>query len=602
MRFSWRRLMASLLGVSLASCSGATMLPSQPAARLAEAAARSSFPATIRIIVPRHRHHRSHYISPATKGMTIVFAGPTALHETIGLTPTSPGCTPVTNGVACTVKVTLKACPSKANCYSGSVTTYDNVTCGKTCVIPTGAHTLSADQHIAFSIGAGKSNTIGLTLDGIPVTASIVPSVTSTLTGNSTTGYTISKCVTAPQSVTVAGFDADNNQIVGPGVPTSTLVSDDTAHFAVATPAPSASPNVYSLVPPATLAAGTLPKGNSVVHLTASVIPLAGSGGTTTEHATVNVTFDQTICGVVTEFTVPTPAPGASPPNPFDITTGSDGNLWFTDCNDQYVGKITTSGTIAQYPTLSGYVPNHITAGPDGNLWYTEANPPTNGTDKVGVMSTGGVDLHDYAGSSRTFTGIDGITTGFDGHLWYDEYNGNYIDTADSSDSNFNQYNTNLSSGALPGDMTLGPDHNVWFVENGKNQVANVTTGGTITEYSTGITGSLLQFITTGPDGNLWFTEGSGAVAKITPGGGVTEYSAGITAGAFPEGITSGGDGNVWFTENSLARIAKITTGGTVTEYSTGITASSAPAAITWGPDNNLWFTECAANKIGRMQ
>src|SRR5271165_790374 len=54
--------------------------------------------------------------------------------------------------------------------------------------------------------------------------------------------------------------------------------------------------------------------------------------------------------------------------------------------------------------------------------------------------------------------------------------------------------------------------------------------------------------ITAGPDGNLWFTEFSGnKIGRITPGGTVTEFSAGITPNSGPDGITAGPDGNLWF-------------------------------------------------------
>ncbi|MGD0331609.1 MAG: hypothetical protein ABSB40_14385, partial [Nitrososphaeria archaeon] len=57
----------------------------------------------------------------------------------------------------------------------------------------------------------------------------------------------------------------------------------------------------------------------------------------------------------------------------FAITTGSDGNLWFTDTLKSKIGKISPkTGVITEYnlPTINAY-PNGITAGPDGNLWFT---------------------------------------------------------------------------------------------------------------------------------------------------------------------------------------------------------------------------------------
>lgn len=603
MRISLRRLCAGLLTLFLGACSSGGVAPlpvaNQPASSGAVGA--DTFHATITVVVPRHRRHRvrGHFVSPATKGMTIAITGPTKVNESIGLTPSSPGCVAGASGTACTVKLALSACASKVNCYSGSVTTYDKVVCTKTCTIPSGAHALSANQDVSFSIGRGKKNKIGLTLDGIPSTAGIVPGTSSTLRGSSADGFTVSKCVTVPQNVTVAGFDADGNQIVGPGaLASATLASDDTAHLAVASPAPSASPDAFKLVPPATLVAGpTIPKAGTVVDLTVSVTPLAGSGTSAVVHGAATVTFNSDVCGIVKEFPIPT----ASPTDPYSIVSGPDGNLWFTEACGTKMGKITTSGTITEYPTKNGLTPRDVAVGSDGNLWFTEINPPTNSLDKVGKMTTGGV-ATDYDTSASNFTGITGIASGADGNLWFSECYANYIDTFTTSGANFTQYNTHLTASSHPEEMTAGPDGNVWFVEDATNYVGKITTGGTITEYSSGVTGTNLGFITSGPDGNVWFTEGSGKIAKVTTNGVVTEYSKGITAASYPFGITGGRDGNVWFTESDAGKVAKITTGGVVTEYSNGITSGAYPAGIAWGPDGSLWFAECGINKIARMQ
>jgi streptogramin lyase len=68
---------------------------------------------------------------------------------------------------------------------------------------------------------------------------------------------------------------------------------------------------------------------------------------------------------------------------PIDITTGPDGALWFTECNDSgsgplqghaVVGRIDpNSHAITEYSTgESAAGPWGISAGPDGAIWYTE--------------------------------------------------------------------------------------------------------------------------------------------------------------------------------------------------------------------------------------
>jgi streptogramin lyase len=68
----------------------------------------------------------------------------------------------------------------------------------------------------------------------------------------------------------------------------------------------------------------------------------------------------------ITEFPIPTTGAGF-----FAITTGPDGNLWFTESNSDKVGTINpTTHVVTDFPVPSGSgsVPAGITAGPDGNL------------------------------------------------------------------------------------------------------------------------------------------------------------------------------------------------------------------------------------------
>lgn len=58
----------------------------------------------------------------------------------------------------------------------------------------------------------------------------------------------------------------------------------------------------------------------------------------------------------------------------YQITTGPDGNLWFTESSGNKIGKVTAAGSFTEYavPTPSS-TPWGLTAGPDGNLWFAEA-------------------------------------------------------------------------------------------------------------------------------------------------------------------------------------------------------------------------------------
>src|SRR5262249_49417236 len=71
--------------------------------------------------------------------------------------------------------------------------------------------------------------------------------------------------------------------------------------------------------------------------------------------------------GAFAEFHIPTAGS-----NPQGITTGSDGNLWFTEEAVNQIGRVTTSGAFSEFPVpTAGSQPFCITSGPDKTLWRT---------------------------------------------------------------------------------------------------------------------------------------------------------------------------------------------------------------------------------------
>ena len=67
--------------------------------------------------------------------------------------------------------------------------------------------------------------------------------------------------------------------------------------------------------------------------------------------------------GVITEYPIPTD--GSSP---YGITTGPDGNLWFTEAQGNKVASISPkTGGIKEYPIpTENSAPVYIYSGPDG--------------------------------------------------------------------------------------------------------------------------------------------------------------------------------------------------------------------------------------------
>ena len=89
----------------------------------------------------------------------------------------------------------------------------------------------------------------------------------------------------------------------------------------------------------------------------------------------------------ITEFGVPT-----SDFSPYQITSGPDGNLWFTDAGTGSIGTINPStDAITEYPVpYTGTDPVAITAGPDGNVWFTDPGQERDRRRHPHRIATGG--------------------------------------------------------------------------------------------------------------------------------------------------------------------------------------------------------------------
>jgi streptogramin lyase len=268
---------------------------------------------------------------------------------------------------------------------------------------------------------------------------------------------------------------------------------------------------------------------------------------------------------------------------PLGITTGPDGNIWFTEEAPiaNRIGRITPLGILTEFSAgiTALSLPHSITAGPDGNLWFTEGN-------RIGRITPAGV-VTEFSAGITAIAGLLGITAGPDGNLWFTEAEASRIGriTPFGVVTEFN-----LTPATRPGGITAGPDGNLWFTEFDGNRVGRITPLGVVTEFNlTPATGP--GGIAAGPDGNLWFTEMvHNRIGRITPLGVVTEFSAGISADAGLAGITAGPDGNLWFTEGFGNRIGRITPLGVVTEFpSFGDFVQ--PNGIAAGPDGGMWFT-----------
>ncbi|MGO9467352.1 MAG: Ig-like domain-containing protein [Isosphaeraceae bacterium] len=309
---------------------------------------------------------------------------------------------------------------------------------------------------------------------------------------------------------------------------------------------------------------------------------------------------------------------------PDGITTGSDGNLWFTENASGQVGRMTPAGVVTQFalpsvPPPAGSPagtaattpnPTAITAGPDGALWFIGI------PGEIGRITTAGVVTEfplpvvpppagSSPGTASTPATATAIVSGPDGALWFTGVPGEVgrISTTGVV-TEFAVLEIPPPAGSSPGtagtlatltSITAGPDGALWFT-GVPGEVGRITTAGVVTEFAVPVgtsgTPATLTSITKGPDGALWFTGVSGEVGRITTAGVVTEYPTpnfNPPSNGIVTTITTGPDGSLWLTGQTA--IGRITPTGTFTSFDVPGKFNTI-AGLTSGPGGNLWFTE----------
>jgi hypothetical protein len=142
-----------------------------------------------------------------------------------------------------------------------------------------------------------------------------------------------------------------------------------------------------------------------------------------------------------------------------------------------------------------------------------------------------------------------------------------------------------------PGDLTAGPDGNLWFPESSSSptvpsKIGRITPAGAIAEVPLPMAGSYQGSLslTVGPDGNLWFSGQFGrAIGRIAPSGAIAEFRLPAVAGS----LTVGPDGNLWFPDGvGIGRVDPIPP--RVTKVVAIANSSKAIASILLGFDEAL--------------
>jgi virginiamycin B lyase len=181
-----------------------------------------------------------------------------------------------------------------------------------------------------------------------------------------------------------------------------------------------------------------------------------------------------------------------------------------------------------------------------------------------------------------------GLTVGPDGNMWFiDENTGGIVRINDAGEAK--EFSLNGALGNSGYDMVVGADKLFYITSGSTNIVRANTSGKTKTFKIPGGDFTQLEGMALGPDGNVWFAEFN-HIAKITTNGVITQF-------AYPTqpntnqygGVASGPGGDVWFGESSINAIGKIVPAtGKITEIP--LTQQCGPGGLVEAKDGNIWF------------
>jgi hypothetical protein len=519
--FGIRCLFVSLSAASLVGCSGVSsvLTPQNVAQR---APNRGKIAARLVFKVPHKKAaaRRSRYISPATQSVTVDIAGtgstatPSGFPKTVSLTPASSGCTSTLASTSCTL--TLELDPGT---YEATIVAYDGTS-------GTG-NALSAAQSVPFALRGGAASTIAITLGGIPAGLAVAPAVTGYLRGG-TGGLTLYG--PAPQKLVVEALDADGNIIAGPGAPTlSVAPTTATTALAVASPAPSAAANVFTLTASTTGSPAVVRPGSYPLTVTATAVdqganpsslPLSTSiavplrlahsvlyvsnyttvvqefydGNTGTANATITngiddpegvaldangtlyvANFMQNSTGAITEYPAGSSSPSATISSgisePIGVAVDANGTLYVTN-----IGSL--NPTVTEYP--AGATSPSATISSGLNFPYGVA---VDGTGTLYLADNGSIDVNEYpaGATSPSATISSGLSNPYG--VAVDATGTLYV----GNGSNVAEYPAGSTSPGVT--ISSGIDNAIGVAvdANGTLYVAN-SNGRTVTEYPAGST------------------------------------------------------------------------------------------------------------------
>jgi virginiamycin B lyase len=237
---------------------------------------------------------------------------------------------------------------------------------------------------------------------------------------------------------------------------------------------------------------------------------------------------------------------GADSVEPLGLALDAAGRAWYTEAPKQRVARASADGSIATFSLATPVARlGRLAVAPDGGVWFAEASLVS-----VTHLSDGRLTRH-VLGSLNPAEPMDaapfGIAVSRDGHVWATLQKANkLLQISPRGDKRAFDVPTR---GSGLGDVAVGADGVVWFVELAANKIGRFA-DGRFEEFAVSTPSAGLTGLAVAPDGAAWFTELRGHKLGRLHAGAITEYVL-PRPDARPFGIAVDAGNNVWYTDLS---------------------------------------------------
>ena len=238
---------------------------------------------------------------------------------------------------------------------------------------------------------------------------------------------------------------------------------------------------------------------------------------------------------------------------PLGLAVDRDGAAWYTDGPSRLISRMSPDGAVASF-ALSTPVAKlaRLATAPDGAVWFAEESSYSFTRLKDGTFTRHAVSTPGIAPF--------GVAVDASGTVWGTLPRANRL-VRISARGEIAELDPPTRAAQL-GDVAVGADGVVWFLEMQANKIGRFA-NGQFAEFPVPTKAAGLTALAVAPDGAVWFTELRGQRLGRLRDGTITEFPL-PRSDARPFGIAVDGSGNVWFTDLSggLGRLSAERTRG----------------------------------------